>query len=89
MQYGANYGYLSGGHLLVLEPQRPARQFAWPTAGMPDAMQAEALDPALAEVALAHALWPGWAYFNEFYRLPRVPQVQPTVDVRLTMQPQG
>jgi hypothetical protein len=28
------------------------------------------VDTALAEEALAHALWPGWAYFNQRYRLP-------------------
>jgi hypothetical protein len=33
-------------------------------------MHEQAVDEALAEEALAHALWPGWAYFNQRYRIP-------------------
>jgi hypothetical protein len=28
------------------------------------------LDPTLDKLALAHALWPSWAYFNQRYVLP-------------------
>ncbi len=68
MQYGDNFGYLDGDRLLVLEPGLPARQFACPT-GL-DVGAEQTVDAALAEKALAHALWPGWAYFNQCYRVP-------------------
>ncbi|HET7663391.1 MAG TPA: LTA synthase family protein, partial [Rhodanobacteraceae bacterium] len=68
MQYGDNHGYLKNDRLLVMEPQRPSRQFACP-ADHAD-MHEQVVDEALAEEALAHALWPGWAYFNQRYRIP-------------------
>lgn len=67
MQYGDNYGYLKGDRLLVMGPQRPATQFAYVAAD--ETLQPQPVDAALAEEALAHALWPGWAYFNQRYRL--------------------
>jgi phosphoglycerol transferase MdoB-like AlkP superfamily enzyme len=68
MQYGDNFGYLKGDTLLVMEPERPATQFAYRREG--EVLTPQAVDTALAEEALAHALWPGWAYFNQRYRLP-------------------
>jgi len=68
MQYGDNFGYLKGDTLLVLEPERPATQFGYRREG--EVLTPQAVDAALAEEALAHALWPGWAYFNQRYRLP-------------------
>lgn len=68
MQYGDNYGYLRGDQLLVLQPHAPARQFTYdPTH---EALNPHPLDPVLAETALAHVLWPSWAYFNQRYTLP-------------------
>jgi phosphoglycerol transferase MdoB-like AlkP superfamily enzyme len=67
MQYGDNYGYLKGDDLLVLEPHKPAAQFRYVVAG--EQLAPEAVDPALAKEALAHALWPSWAYLNQRYRL--------------------
>lgn len=67
MQYGDNYGYLKGERLLVLEPQRQPSQFH--CCGKGHVGETQAVDAALAEEALAHALWPDWAYFNQGYRL--------------------
>lgn len=68
MQYGDNYGYLKGERLLVMEPQRPPTQFAYGVAD--ESLLVQPTDAALAEEALAHALWPSWAYQHERYRLP-------------------
>jgi phosphoglycerol transferase MdoB-like AlkP superfamily enzyme len=68
MQYGDNYGYLKGDELLVLEPNKSPSQFAY-DAGT-ESFAARAADPALAEEALAHALWASWAYLNQRYRVP-------------------
>jgi phosphoglycerol transferase MdoB-like AlkP superfamily enzyme len=68
MQYGDNYGYLKGDELLVLEPHKPPTQYRYGVAG--ETLAPEAVDPALAKEALAHALWPSWAYLNQRYRLP-------------------
>ncbi|MGE0798107.1 MAG: LTA synthase family protein [Lautropia sp.] len=76
MQYTDNYGYLAGDRLIVLEPGKPARQFtasAHPGAPPQQALQPAAVDPELARTALAHALWPEWAYRNRRYRLPPLP----------------
>ncbi|KRE88653.1 sulfatase [Frateuria sp. Soil773] len=68
MQYGDNYGYLKGDRLLVLLPQKPASEFRYDVAA--EKLTPEAVDPALAKEALAHALWPSWAYANQRYKLP-------------------
>ncbi len=68
MQYGDNYGYLKNDRLLVLQPGQSAEQFRYQVTG--EKLTAEPVDPTLARLALAHALWPSWAYFNERYGLP-------------------
>lgn len=68
MQYGDNYGYLQGDRLLVLQPHADAREFRYDP--RQETLSQQALDPRLAETALAHALWPSWAYFNQRYNLP-------------------
>ncbi|MFA4912507.1 MAG: LTA synthase family protein [Burkholderiaceae bacterium] len=71
MQYGDTFGYLSGENLLVYEPHKSPRQLAYSKAADgSDVFTSVTVDPALAEKALAHALWPSWAYLNEAYRLP-------------------
>lgn len=70
MQYGDNFGYLKGHSLMVYEPDRPARQMSYSV--LPDGSDRftpEATSRALADEALAHALWPSWMYINEAYRL--------------------
>lgn len=72
MQYGDNFGYLKGDSLIVLEPHRPAHQYRYRPAqgGKAEQFEPVTVDPALAHEALAHALWPSWAYREERYRLP-------------------
>jgi len=70
MQYGDNYGYLKGDQLLVLGPQRAPAQFHYTA---PEKYEPVAVDEALATEALAHALWPSWAYREGRYALPARP----------------
>ena len=67
MQYGDNYGYLKHDTLLVMEPYRPPSQFSYCRDG--EVLTPQNIDAALAEEALAHALWPDWAYFNQAYQV--------------------
>ncbi len=69
MQYGDNYGYLSKDTLVVLRPNQPAAQYHYTVEG--EKLEPEAVDPQLEKVALAHALWPSWAYGHQRYRLPQ------------------
>jgi len=66
MQYGENYGYLKDDSLLVLEPHRQPTQYTWHA---PDSYAPADVDRELAREALAHALWPNWAYKNHAYTL--------------------
>lgn len=84
MQYGDNHGYLRGDRLLVTEPHRPARQFGYDHADA--SLHEQRADETLAEVALAHALWPSRMYFEERYRLPESPQTQASAE-QVSVQP--
>lgn len=66
LQYDHHHGYWLGEHLVVHSPGRPPLQYR--CTGGP--LEPEPLDPELAATALAHALWPGWAYLNQRYTLP-------------------
>lgn len=66
LQYDNHHGYWMGEHLVVHSPGRPPLQYR--CTGGP--LEPEPLDPELAATALAHALWPGWAYLNQRYTLP-------------------
>lgn len=82
LQYGDNFGYLSGDRLIVLEPGKTARQFHHAAAPgpAPAALQPVELDPSLGMIALAHALWPEWAYRNRRYRIDTASQATPVTD---------
>lgn len=67
MQYGDNYGYLKSDRLLVLEPGKPATQYAYRA---PEALTPEPVAPGLEREALAVALWPEAAYRKKQYTLP-------------------
>lgn len=69
MQYGENYGYLKDDALLVLEPHREPSQYRYTA---PETYNTNAIDPALAREALAHVLWPAWAYKHQRYTLPHL-----------------
>lgn len=74
MQYNENYGYLKGDALLVLEPHRPPTQYTWHA---PDDYAPADTDSDLAREALAHVLWPNWAYRNHAYTLPGLRRAGP------------
>ncbi|MFJ1301811.1 LTA synthase family protein [Pseudomonadota bacterium AL_CKDN230030165-1A_HGKHYDSX7] len=72
MQYGDNFGYLKGDTLAVIEPHKPVHIYNYRRAPLDqeEGYQELPANPALADEALAHALWPSWAYREERYRLP-------------------
>ena len=72
MQYGDNFGYLKGDTLAVIEPHKPVHIYDYRRAPLDqeEGYEERPANPALADEALAHALWPSWAYREERYRLP-------------------
>jgi len=73
MQYDSTYGYLKGDDLLVLAPNKTAVQYRYTA---PEDYAPAPLNPELATEALAHALWPSWAYREGRYSLPGQAPVQ-------------
>jgi phosphoglycerol transferase MdoB-like AlkP superfamily enzyme len=73
MQFGDNYGYLkagpSGESLVVLEPGKDARTSLYQ---VPDHYTPLASDVSQEREALAHVLWPSWAYREQRYALPAI-----------------
>ncbi|KNY12842.1 sulfatase [Achromobacter piechaudii] len=67
MQYDNTYGYLKENDLLVLAPSKTPVQYRYTA---PEDYAPVALNPELATEALAHALWPSWAYREGRYCLP-------------------
>lgn len=67
MQFNNNYGFLQGESLVVLEPGKPARTFKYTRPSTFDPVES---DPVLEKEALAHVLWPSWAYRELRYALP-------------------
>jgi phosphoglycerol transferase MdoB-like AlkP superfamily enzyme len=67
MQYENHYGYLKGDDLIVLSPNKGAVQFTY---SVPETFTSVPTDAVLAEEALAHALWPSWAYREQRYCVP-------------------
>lgn len=66
MQYDANFAWMVEDQVVVLQPGNPPLQFQYDHATK--TMQPAALDPALARVAHAQALWGSMAYQNHWYR---------------------
>ena len=58
MQYGNNHAYRVADDLVVHQPDKPAQQFEYRNGELIE----KALDPELARIAKAHALWPMYAY---------------------------
>ncbi|MCH4226061.1 MAG: sulfatase-like hydrolase/transferase, partial [Alcaligenes faecalis] len=70
MQYFENYGYLKGDILTVLMPHQSPCQYRYTA---PDKYEPlEQIDDVLAKEALAHVLWPSWAYHEQAYTLPHL-----------------
>ena len=68
MQYDANFAWMEGDRVVVLQPGQAARQFAYRREA--EALLPTPLDPALSRRALAQALWATHAYGKGLYRLP-------------------
>jgi len=66
MQYAANFAYMQGNEVTILQPQKPAINFTYDVEQK--TLEPKPLNPALADVALAHALWGSLAYENAWYR---------------------
>jgi phosphoglycerol transferase MdoB-like AlkP superfamily enzyme len=64
MQYGENYGYQEGEQLIVLQPKLLPTQYL---VSKDRKLTETKVDPVLRDKALAHALWPSWAYRNRRY----------------------
>lgn len=69
MQYEEHYGYLHGDTLVVLEPHQDPLAYHY---AAPESYTPRDLDPDLARIALAHALWPTWAYRHHAHSLPEL-----------------
>ena len=68
MQYDGNFAWMQGDDVVVLQPQKAPQQFRYDLESQ--RLQPAPLDPALAEVAHAQALWGSLAYDRQWYRLP-------------------
>lgn len=69
MQYEDHYGYLRDNTLVVLEPEQDPLFFKY---SAPDFYTPLPADPELGNIALAHALWPTWAYRHQAHSLPNL-----------------
>ncbi|WP_276808224.1 LTA synthase family protein [Castellaniella defragrans] len=69
MQYEEHYGYLRGDTLAVLEPHQSAHFYRY---AAPDTYTPLDPDAELGRIALAHALWPTWAYRHRAHTLPEL-----------------
>lgn len=74
MQYEDHYGYLREDTLAVLEPHQAPIFFRY---AAPDTYTPLDTDPELGRIALAHALWPTWAYRHQAHTLPELRRVTP------------
>ena len=64
MQYGDNFGYREGDKLIVLQPNLQPAQYSIIE---DDSLVKSKVDDDFKNRALAHALWPSWAYRNRRY----------------------
>jgi hypothetical protein len=68
MQYANNQAYRIGNQVIILQPEHPPAQYTYRNLELVDKKTSP--DPELAADALAHALWPSLAYYNQYYTLP-------------------
>ena len=66
LQYGDTNAYMEGNRVLLLRPDMQPAQFTYSGERLVPA----ALDPDLAKTARAHALLPGYLYYNRLHHLP-------------------
>lgn len=73
LQYETHFGYWSNGDMIILRPDLPPAQFTVEHTSQSGRFEYQlhpvATDPALAERALAHSLFPSWLYRERLYRL--------------------
>jgi hypothetical protein len=63
LQFYKNRAYMTGDHVVILQPGRPVESFKYGNL----TLTPEPVDPSLAETALASALWPSWVYKKGLY----------------------
>ena len=68
MQYDGNFAWMQGEDVVVLQPRKPARQYRYDL--LSGRLLDRPLDPALAQLAHAQALWGSLAYEKRWYRAP-------------------
>ena len=66
MQYGDTNAFMEDNRVVLLQPHMEPEQFVYSDGRLTSAE----LDPELAKNALAHALLPGYLYYNQLYHLP-------------------
>jgi len=69
MQYGENFGFIEGNHMVVLQPEKAPLLYSVHEFNF-DLKQQGKPTKELAEKALAISLWGKLAYNNSYYRLP-------------------
>ena len=94
MQYDGNFAWMQGEDVVILQPQKPPRQFRYDRASK--RLIPGVLEPALVRSAHAHALWGSMAYDEQWYRLEpghqpgpkqRDSQSSPTAGVAASVTP--
>ena len=68
MQYDANFAWMQGDDVVILQPEHPPAQFSYRR--NTETLIPATLDPALSRRALAQALWASHAYDQRLYRSP-------------------
>jgi hypothetical protein len=66
MQYAANFAYMEGNEVTILQPQKTAINFLYDFENK--TLAPTLLNSDLSDNALAHALWGSLAYENAWYR---------------------
>ena len=66
MQYAANFAYMKGNEVTILQPQKAATNFIYNFEHK--TLESIKTNPILTDIALAHALWGSLAYENGWYR---------------------
>lgn len=65
MQYGENFAFMKNDKVAILQPQKKPQQFSYDF--KMKGLKSVYLDPDLADIALAHALWGSLAYEKDWF----------------------
>ena len=66
LQYGGINAFMEGNRVIILRPDIQPAQFTYEN----ERLIPSTIDPDFAKTALAHALLPGYLYYNRFHHLP-------------------